>query len=82
MSKVSTEDRELPDGGSDKSEKEANSLEKTTEDSGSKLSNQLEEVEKEEVPKMTSTDSTIAVPTSTVDSVTSTRGKLWGIIYP
>ena len=77
MSKVSTEGRELSDGGSDKSEKEANDMEKTTEDPGSKLSNQPEEVVKEDVTKMTSTDSTIGVPTSTVDSVTSTRGKLW-----
>ena len=77
VSKVSTEGQELPGGGSDKSEKEANSLEKTTEDPGSNLSYQPEEVEKEDVPKITSTDSTIAVPTSTVDSVTSTTGKLW-----
>ena len=50
---------------------------KTTEDPGSKLSNQPEEVVKEDVTKMIRTDSTIGVPTSTVDSVISTRGKLW-----
>lgn len=77
MSKISTEGQELSDGGSDTSEKEANSLEKTTEDPGSKLSNQPEEVVKEDVTKMIRTDSTIGVPTSTVDSVISTRGKLW-----
>ena len=51
VSKVSTEGQELPGGGSDKSEKEAKSLETTAEEPYFMLSNKPEEVEKEDVPK-------------------------------